>query len=236
MGQAIQFRGVHDVVMAYKMNGMAPWAIRCGKTIIHSYEEDDIEAGQQELQDFLVLLKKGGSEGKYELLVYRYTTGMDIDSKTVEKRGFGFSLWDLQGEGRFSDRAGFGDKALNDRMDRLEELILKGEEEEKEGVGGMIGAIMKMPGVSQALGMMAMGVVSKILPMNTQSAPAKVAGIQQQGEAKQSILSADQSQKAQAALNILCTLDPNLGDNLLKVAKVASDNWAMYEMFTTKML
>lgn len=234
MAQAIQFRGVGDVVAAYKMNDMAPWAIVCGKIPIHTFEEDDVEAGAEELQKFLTLLKKGGSEGKYTLLVYTYKPGMDIDSSTPPKRGFGFSLWDLQGEGRFSERAGYGEKALSDRMDRIEELLTKDEGEEG-GVGGVVGALMKMPGVSQALGMMAMGLVSKILPMNTQT-PAKVAGIQNPGETKVSLLTADQSQKAQAALDILCTLDPNLGDNLMKVARVASDNWQMYEMFTTKML
>jgi hypothetical protein len=81
-----------------------------------------------------------------------------------------------------------------------------------------------MPGVKQALAMKVVGFVNTILPMG-QKQPAQVAGLEQK-----SVLQPGQPEKVQQAINLLCTLDPMLGDHLLGVAAIAQNNPGQYSM------
>jgi hypothetical protein len=234
---AVQFRGVDNVVDAYRANGMAPFAILCDKCIIHTgddLDDDDIEQGAVHLRKFLLLLQKGGSEAKYTLQVYRLREGQEIDSTTPFKRSFNFTLWSATELSPYQERYTTQTKALEDRIDELEEKLSETEEGGPITVGKVLNGFMAMPEFRNAIAMGAIGLMSRIIPMPQKA--GKVAGSDgsQAGQA-QSVLTAEQVERANQAMQILARLDPDLGDNLLKIARIAERDPAKYQMFA-KML
>jgi hypothetical protein len=238
---AVQFRGIENVVDAYKANRMAPFAILCGKTVIHTSEDlgnDDIDDGATQLRQFLSLMERGGSEAKYTLQVYKLREGEEIDSNTPYKRGFNFSLWAAGDLTPYQGRTYSQTQALQNRIDQLEaklaETMTEDEEDEKWSIGKVLNGFMEMPEIREAIAMGALGLVSKVLPIKER--PAKVAGNDgnQTGQMV-SVLTAKQVEKANNAMHILACLDPDLGDNLMKIALIAQNDLAKYKLYT-KML
>jgi|HubBroStandDraft_5_1064220.scaffolds.fasta_scaffold51700_1 hypothetical protein len=239
---SVQFRGIDNVVDAYKANRMGPFAILCGKCIIHSSEDlgnEDVEVGAGELRKFLNMLRQGGSEAKYTLQVYRLKDDEEIDSSTPWKRSFNFSLWAAGDMTPYQERRYTETQQLQDRIDVLEkrlaeEMTEEDEEEEKLTIGKVLNGLMEMPQIKNAIAAAAIGLVSKVIPLPNMA--AKVAGTDgsQAGQA-QSVLTADQVDKANKAMQILSRLDPQLGDNLLKIANIAAQEPVKYQMFA-KML
>lgn len=242
MAQAIQFRGVSAVITAYKLNGIGPWAVICGTVIVAACEavdNDDVEQGSESLEAFLLEMKKFRSEGRYTLGAYKLQPGQEIDPKMKPHRGFIFTLYEQDEAGPATYTKMYAVlEELSHRMAALEESRQAHEEtEEERGVMGKIGAmaesIISQPQVQQAIAMGAMNLVQKVFKMPIQSpaqAPGKVAGIDQ--AAKKNLLDEAQIQKVHAALTVLSSVDPKLGDHLEKIAKMATDNpdkysWAL---------
>jgi hypothetical protein len=96
----------------------------------------------------------------------------------------------------------------------------------------MISGILEMPNVKQALSLKLIGLIDKIVPMNIGGGPraAAIAGIEGQGI--KSLLDADQQQKVQQAVNILCSRDAKLGDHLMGIANIALNDPGQYTMLT----
>jgi len=229
---AVQFRGIPMVMKAYQYNDMPPFALLIGKQVLHTYDGSDITEGSNELKEFLDMLKQGGSEAYYTLQVYTYKPNMEITSATEFRRSFNFTIFD-----DVNELSPYGNARNSFRMQITEELaelraaivgIAEAKKEEKEdpegkemgGIGKVLNGIWDDPRMKDAIISRVVGLVQKVLPMgNNNPAPAGIAGLENQGE-MQSILTADQQAKAQAALNVLCAKDPNLGDNLTKVANL----------------
>jgi hypothetical protein len=234
MGQSIQFRGVEAVVEAYRMNGVGPFAVWCGKIILYSSEDldaDDVDAGAAELLAWLKLMERGGTEGKYMLATYKLKDGEEIDTGTKIFRGFHFSLWTVDGAMQPYTRLK-NDRLdeLCDRMEALEQRHIDRAleiEEEDQGVMGKVGKVLNglldSPQIKDAIGAF---LISKVMPM---SKLGKVAGLDTASPAKQkTVLDEEQAAKAQAAINVLATQDPKLGDHLQGIAKIAVENPTQY--------
>ena len=102
--------------------------------------------------------------------------------------------------------------------------------------------------IKQALTMRMVGLIDHVIPLRSVNRPAAVADINQPRtmgptttQPGANVLDAEQQQKAQAALNTLCGIDPKLGDHLAAIARIAiSDpnqyNWLVVscEMITDK--
>jgi hypothetical protein len=244
----VAFRGTKQVVGAYRANDMAPWAICSGKDIMFAFEEDDMEQGAQMLEEMLRKMEEGGSMAVYHLLTYEMADlgpSKKIKSNTPITRSFPFKIWyndgqaddnygpTYQGRRQLQAEAEERVKKLEDEIKYLKDRIESEEQQEEEerpgGIAGIISGFMEMPGMKEALTAKLVGFVNeKIFPMK-QNRPAAVAGIQAPPDVEaQSILTPEQQTRAQNALNLLCTLDPMLGDHLEKIARIAVENPGQY--------
>jgi hypothetical protein len=241
---AVHFRGIDCVIHAYESNKVGPWAIENGKIIMFSSEgvaNDDVSEGSDQLRDVLKMLAAGGTESKFTLKTYRLKGTEEITSATGYFRAFNFSLFSADDEMMpYARRSNTYATQMNERLDRLESMLVavvekQGEivqEEDEEKVGGVMGffnGLLENPQVQGVIGRVAMGWVAKLMP---EGMPLGAVGNVQPPPAQGgSVLKADQPAKVQQALNILVTCDPDLGDNLLKIAAIARDTPKKYATF-----
>lgn len=233
---AVQFRGTESTVNAYGLNKTPAWALKNGNQLLFSYAGVSMDEGADELREFLELLEKGGSEAKYTLCVYELKTGEKILSNTPYYRSFNFSLFDptTSPSPYYQARNGMVTK-VDERMAVMEKqmafLIEKMTEEQEEpkqvsGIGAMLNGLMEIPEFQQAIVGRVIGLFDKIIPMGKKEIPGRVAGTEPTG----SILPAEQVEKVNQALAVLCTKDEKLGDHLLAVANLAQNNPVKYKM------
>jgi hypothetical protein len=236
---AVQFRGIDQVIDAYEQNDMPSWSIWPSKEdMTFAYVTDDTGDGANMLRACLEKLRNGQTEGIYKLKVYDdLDPDAKLNSKTPASRSFNFSLWGSDEEnptgkrntgimGRMEARlVQMQDEmvgAILDKIDREEE-----EERQPEKVGGVMGflnGVFEMPGVKEWIGAAAVSLASKIVPMNNrQPAPAQVAGV---GGAT----SGSQVDRAKAAVEVLASVDPMVGDHMEKLARMAVEEPGKYKM------
>lgn len=194
---ACQFRGEAQILSAYANNGVAAWSLCNGPNMLFKYEGADIAEGEQELRSFLQMLKKGESQAIYTLKLYEdHKTGAKIKANTPHDLSFNFSLWQDDDDVPYNRRRSATSIAMEERMDKLEGLILKltpkeeEEEEEKEvsGIGAVMAGLVSMPAVQEQIGALASGVVRSLLnwlpSMSTRTqAVAGIPGQQEEQEA-----------------------------------------------------
>jgi hypothetical protein len=243
----IVFRGVEQVVDAYEANDIGPWAIVNGNDILCADSPDTVAHGTGMLREALDRLRAGNCRAAFDLRVYKVPAGTDIEPNMKPYRAFRFSLYEdaeltpyeagrkralSEGEGRYT--------LLQQEINELKAKVAEYESEELEPtkpdtIGAMIGGFLEDPMIKQALKVRMIGLIDKIVPLNPQNRPAAIAGINgpamtttDQAQPKASILMPDQQQKAQAALNTLCGIDPKLGDHLAAIAKIAVEDPKQY--------
>jgi hypothetical protein len=242
---AVHFRGIESVVTAYRSNRVGPWAIHNGKCVLFSSEDvgiDDVESGAEQLRGILKLMAGNGSESKMMLAVYKIDEQTEITNKTEFFRSFNFTLYGVDEESPYVRRGSMISQEINQRMDRLEALVLKlveeeeEEEEEKEpGLMGVLNGLSKNPQVMQVVTGFIMNKLG-IVPPGGQL--GKVAGMDNKSvgsmqSAPSNVLNQEQTEKAQRAIEILVGLDPDLGDHLLKIADIAKNQPVKYKMFAS---
>lgn len=241
---SVAFRGVGQVVEAYKANDIAPWAIVTGagkvQDVMFAYEEDDIEAGASMLEECLKRMKAGSSSAAYSLRTYKLKGVKEIESNTTWCRSFPFKLYNEEDEDYSPFEAGRRHyardadekiKALQEQIDVMKKRQEEEEEEEDErpeGIGGIVSGIFNDPTFKPIIMQAIAGFVSKIIPMPMPQ-PAAVAGIDDGQQALQSVLESGQPEKVQGAINILCAKDPLLGDHLLKLAEISIKNPGQFQ-------
>jgi hypothetical protein len=241
---AVAFRGRKQVVDAYIANGMAPWGIVHGKELMFAHECISVEEGEGMLTQTLQRLHEGMSKAVFELRVYKLRKGEEILSNTAHARAFRFRLYSEEDPSPFDlartvvnrqaqeeiDAMKLQLKQLQDRMDQ--DKVEVEEEEEGMSIGKVISGVIEMPGVKAALQDKLVGFIQSIVPLRSNNPrPAAVAGVEPVPTGQgQVVLETGQIEKVQQAINQLATRDPVLGDHLLKVAKIATDNPGKYNM------
>lgn len=253
MARAIAFKGVDATVDAYELNRIGPWAVLSqGKILCSSNDvaDDDVDEGSAQLEQFLDMLKKHGSQSVFELQVYKLGPGqVDITSKTPYSRSIPFSLFENQETGLTNT-----DNRLVGLLTKIEERMVEmelriktvelaeDEAEEPKDDGTMMGKIGSMamgflerPDVQQAIAIGAMNLVKKYIPAMGQTIGAapqegrKVAGVQTEYV---NLLDQDQINKVHDAITRLSTRDPKLGDHMQQLAKLSETdpdkyNWGL---------
>jgi hypothetical protein len=228
---AVAFRGHKQVVDAYEANDMAGWAICNGKPvdIMFAYEGDSVEEGAAMLSEVLRRMYEGSSSAAYTLRVYELPAKGKILSSTPYNRAFTFKLYMDEGDdfspfesGRrhYAKEAEERITALQSQIDALKKQIEEAEDEGEGpgGVQGFLAGVMEDPMMKQLFVRAIAGVASKFIP--GAAMPAAVAGVEVETET-QYVLKPGQAEKVQAAIDILCTRDPDLGDHLQKLANIA---------------
>jgi hypothetical protein len=238
----VAFRGVGQVVEAYKSNDIGPWAICNGSgkvmDIMFAYEEDDVAAGAEMLSEILKRMQAGSSSASFALRTYKLKAGEDIMSNTAWYRSFSFKLYEDEefspfdaGRSHYAKQADEKIRLLQEQIDLMKKQMEQDEEEDEkpEGVAGIVYGIFNDPIMKPIFMQAVAGIVSKIVPMPAR--PAAVAGIGNgaQAEPMQSVLESGQPEKVQQAINLLCTQDAKLGDHLLKLADISIKNPGQFQ-------
>jgi hypothetical protein len=234
---AVVFRGRRQVVEAYISNDMGPWAIVHGKDLMFADESMTVDEGQQSLTTTLDRLHEGMSKAIFQLRVYKLKKGEEIMSNTPHARAFPFRLYSEEDPSPFDMARVVVDRQAQAEIDALkaqirelqEQLNAEEEEEEMSPVNRMISGVMEMPGIKDILQQKLIGFINNIIPMNGNNRPAAVAGVGNP-QPGQVILEPGQIEKISQAINVLSTKDPLLGDHLLGVARIASENPGKYNM------
>lgn len=247
---AVQFRGIDNVVKAYENQEIPAFSIFCGKNPLKRYAGDSMEEGAAELEEFLRMLREGGSDSAYQLRVYENLgKGQTIKAGTDFDLAFNFKLFDYSaGE---TDLNGYRPGRLSDmdeRIKRIEAAVSSEapqEEEEKiSGVQGVIAGILNNPQFQQLM----MGKLVSFIDTLTggKNKLGAVAGIpddmvkQDQTQATDELqfhesyssLGSEQQAKLNEALRILIRLDRKIGTHLEGVAKIAENDPLKYKMLT----
>lgn len=245
----VQLRGVNAIMNAYDNIKIVAWSVMYGKNVNMKYIGTDFVEAREALRIFLEQLRDSQTTAVYTLNIYEeIPKDKKIRASTEADYAFNFLVDDTEAP-RFQRYRDI-DRQLQELMDKntkLEARILAMQEEddddEPQGIGAIISGLAKDPAVmdwikTKALGLAdklfsKAGVVpgndAKLIPMNQ---AAKVGAITQDDPI---LINEEQQVKTQEAIEILARCDPNLGDNLLKIAKIAENDPGKYTMFS-KML
>jgi len=250
MASAIQYRGITSILQGFDEAEISTWAVVYNRQIIgRSAGKSQVES-REELETFLKSIAKSNTTAQYTLNLYdglkdkkkiRLTLEPDISAN--------FVIYDSEDNpspvysGRRNMYADIVDRL--DALDAKMALRTKAEEEdsdEEDGVGetggGILGAINKIldnPRVQEDIGTWLIGLAKSIkisLPQLTP--PPMTKEVAQMGNTGQQLaegepaITQEQAEKIQRSVQILASLDPNLGDHLEKIALVAQQNPRKY--------
>jgi hypothetical protein len=241
----VQLRGIEAIMRAYDNIKIVAWSVMYGKNINMKYIGTSFVEAREALRIFLEQLRDSQTTAVYTLNIYEdIPKDKKIRVSTESDYAFNFLVDDTEAP-RFQ-RYRDVDRQLQELMDKntkLEAKLLAMEEEEDdepEGIGAIISGLAKDPAIMEWIKTKALGLAdklftgtqnnnTKVIPMNH---AAKIGGVTQDDPI---LINEDQQTKASQAIEILARLDPNLGDNLLKIAKIAENDPGKYAMFS-KML
>lgn len=244
MGTAVLFRGEEQVIEAYESMDVPAWSMWLGMSqLLFSYpkkgETPNIVDGANSLREAIHMLKRGGTSSQLLLKVYEELPQGKIKSNTPYDNSFGFTLFGLDEESPAVQVRTQGYKNLEDRIDKLTELVLaeKVDTEEKPGgIMGVIGGFLEMPGAKEMIVNEVIGAIRKLFNKNapyqptTQSATMAGTSTQPQQGSKWETLTAEQQEKLKQAMEMLMGVDPLIGDHLLGLANIAVNNPSKYAM------
>jgi len=244
MGQAVQFFGVKAVLDAYENMGYPAWSILQAKQFQFKYEGEDQAEGYQLLEKLLnSLMATRGSTAIYTLRVYaddtlsRPTKGpnrgkVKIYESTPYDGSFNFRLYEEQELDLQQARGTNSMFNLQKRMETMEELLKQMVEQQNEpeqdqepeqldGIAGVLKQMMDMPQVKEAIAGKVVQMVTTGLDkigglFNQPAAPARIAGPTDAPASKMIDV-----QKLNQALVDLASVDPELTENLVKLARIA---------------
>lgn len=237
MAEICQFRGTEAALQAYESNDIAPWALFQGREILCNYKGESMTDGSSKLGAFLEMLKVGSSKTTYQLRVYE-DHPKSINNNTPYNFSFRFKLLDDE-EYDASPVAG-NYKAMMGKIDAIEKRLADRDDDQEEdkpaGIQGMIAGIINRPEIQQAMMERVIGFINMIMPNR---GPAAIAGVPGTGgeltpdqiAAAYNSMPADQKKKMDTAIGILVTQDPEVGNNLLKIAMILKENPKKYQTF-----
>lgn len=220
---SIQFKGVEKVLEAYDNRQVAAWSLFQGKQMIFKHEGSDMQEAAENLQQCLNMLDSS-TNAIYTLKIYEDAD--KIKSNTPDDGSFNFRLnMESQEPGLGAISRANNNNEILSKLNALEERLNQQEEEEGEEddsplnnlISGIMGNPALQPVVTQLLTNLAANLLSKKV-----SAPAPVAAV--------AGIATDPEQRLAQALQILKSKDPNLADNLYKLASIAEKQPEQFAM------
>jgi hypothetical protein len=235
------FKGREAILKAYRFNKVPAWAIFVDRTPMFSYEGDELDVGEDFLAEAVDNLIECLGSGYYQLRVYKVVTEKGILNNTPYNYGFKFALledeeWEVRNPGR-----GIG--SLEKRLAALENGGGEEEPEEQDkSFGATLGRVLNRPDVQEFVLQKIFGLVNTVFaPKNPM--PAGMAGFttmdttQQQQQPPTSAelyngLPPQEKANFDQAAYILMANDPQVGTNLMKLAKILTENPVLYQSLT----
>lgn len=233
---SVQFYGIPDVMQAAENKGCVAWAIFINRALFHKYQGENMDDSLSMLRETLVMLSGSESVGIYMIKFFENEPGqkLKITEKSVCDGGsFYFKLMDQEErQSRFIGAARESSfKPLIDQMQKdmqeMKQLILQkhiedDEDDEPETIGSVMIDALKNP--DKMFNLINMG--RMILGLPVQNAPAVIGGIPAAAEMNKE----DQLQRLGNAIDILEKNDPKIVEHLEKLAKIATDQPATFNM------
>jgi hypothetical protein len=248
MARAVHFKGRPVIMKAFSNIQLNAWAIVQDNRLIYKCAEDKFEDSETMLEEFLKSLERSNTGAIYELRVYEdLKDRKKIKLSTEPDFSYNFALFDAEeypAPGTITRREGYA--RLEDRFDALEaKLALLKKEDDEEEEDDTVGApppehpmitrlmgILDNPKVQAKIGDLTCGFLDKILaPGEAIISPPKQIHAMGNVNDQQPITEITQEnlQKIQAAVEILAGIDPDFGDNLMKIAQLAQKNPKRYK-------
>jgi hypothetical protein len=232
------FKGKEAILKAYKFNKVPAWAIFVDRVPMFSYEGDEIEVGEDFLEEAIDNLVECMGNGTYQLRVYKEVTPKGILNNTPFNYGFKFQLLpDDEYEARNS--AGISMSGIHKRLQALEGGGEEDGEEEDRSFGAQLGKMLSKPEVQEFVLQKIFGFVNGVFaPKN---APGAMAGFTNMGTTDQqqqqpptsaelyNALPPGEKQNFDQAAYILMSKDPQVGTNLMKLATILINNPGLYQ-------
>ena len=237
--KSVQFRGIKNVLKAYTNKKVPAWGLFQGTQFLEKYEGDDQDEGEAKLRDFLDALdQRSNDTNTYTLCVYELPAGTKITSASKYDASFNFRIADTIEDHLQNKIAGSMEMRMAGIEEKLNSLMQDPEPEElsaKDQLFGALGKILEHPQVQQVLANKLLGIIDGMGNVVTgifspgPAQPARAAI----GSAKQDDHVKSENEKLQQAVNILVTVDDNLGTNLLKLAAIAQTDPSKYKLLVT---
>lgn len=237
---SIQFIGSNNVKQAFANVGVVNWALFNGKTLLEKYEGEDGEESRQLFDQYVDSLEANNSTSLYRLQTYEeLPPGGKIKPSTEPDRSFQFKLYDMSDfRGGIGSPRGIGypDPAMDKILEKLNTLeskisILEKDDEPEEkvsGIGASLMKILEIPAVQQKIGAIFENLADQLIPVKPNHVytpplgqPAALNGVPTESEQIQ-------AEKINAAIVALYSVDKSLGDNLEKLAAIATANPSKY--------
>lgn len=228
------------MIKAYRFNKVAPWAIFVDRIPMFSFEEYDLTAGEDFLDEALTNMIECLGGGYYQLRVYKEVSPKGILNNTPYNYGFKFALLDDE---EYETRGGRVVGSLEKRLAALENGGGEETEEEDKSFGATLGRVFNRPDVQEFVLQKIFGLVNTVFAQKNPM-PAGMAGFttmdttqqqQQQPASSAELYNAlppDERQKFDIAAHMLMAGDPQVGTNLLKLANLLQNNPATYQALT----
>lgn len=233
--KSVQFRGIKNVVKAYSNKKVPAWGLFQGTQFLEKYEGDDTDEGAQLLKDYLEALDQRSNDmNTYTLCVYEVPAGTKINSSTKFDASFNFRLADTIEDHITSRVGGLYEERLAGIENTLKTLVEPAEPEPpsvKEQMYAALGKLLEHPQIQQVI-------VGKVLLLvdslgetvgSIFKRPQHVGAIGATSQAEPADANVENA-RLQEAVNILVTVDPQLGTNLLKLAGIAKADPAKYNL------
>jgi hypothetical protein len=238
--KSVQFRGIKNVLKAYSNKAVPAWGLFQGTQFLEKYEGADIEEGATLLRDYLEALdQRSNDQNTYTLCVYEIPAGQKINSATKFDASFNFRLLDTIEDHLQNRIAGGLETRIAGIEDKLNQVLAPDEPEEltpQQKIWDTVGKILEHPQVQEMLARKLIGVVDGVSTTvgNIFRPPGLPAAIGTTATAQRVPAdAAEENQKLQEAVNILVTVDPQLGTNLLKLAGIAKQDPDKYKLLVS---
>jgi len=227
VGKSVQFRGIDNAVIAYENMEIPRWGLFQGSQFLMKYNGTNLKEGAELLQQYLDALDlRSADSNTYTLCIY--DTAEKINSATKYDASFNFRLVDNI-DGYQAGKNGFLENRIAGIEQKLNQVLEPGPDEPAEltpsqQLWATVGKILEHPQIQQALAQKMVTVIDGLSTTIGGIFKQPVAAIGSAGAPAAVVNSTvqDENAKLQQAVNILVTVDPQLGTHLLQLAQVAA--------------
>lgn len=226
VGKSVQFRGIDNAVKAYENMEIPRWGLFQGSQFLMKYNGTNMKEGAELLEQYLNALDlRSADTNTYTLCIY--DTADKINSATKYDASFNFRLVDNINEYQ-AGKTGFLENRIAGIEQKLNDVLDPAQDEPAEltptqQIWATVGKILEHPQIQQALAQKMVGVIEGL--SNTLGGvfkqPVAAIGSAPAAVAPNTTIQ-DENAKLQQAVNILVTIDPQLGTHLLQLAQVAA--------------
>lgn len=230
----VQARDVETVLYMYQMYNVPCFAIWIKDVLFFPYRCESVEDGGPILEQMVERLAESGSGAIYTLKVYEAVPAEGLTNKTGYTAAFNFQLRSIRDENGVYIGAGKQQadpammsilQAMQLQMAEMQKRLDEQEPDDEPSLIGQIAGFAETPLGQQLVGKI-LGAIFSSGNNNQQQITAPVyAPVPKQQATMSGVNSVNQNdeqqQKALQAVEILRTVDPSIGDNLLLLATIA---------------